>query len=181
MENPPIQFINPTDIINQLDISRNSIIADFGCGSGYFSVPLAQHIGEDGKVYALDILTSALESVESKAKLNGLSNIVTKRVNLEKEGGSKFDGENVDWVILKDMLFQNNKKDIILKEARRILKKDGKMLIIEWNEKAGAFGPGSDLKISREELKKLIAGGGFKIEKEISAGDYHYGFIAAKN
>lgn len=181
MENPPIQFINPADIINQLGILRNSIVADFGCGSGYFSIPLAQFIGEEGKVYAMDVLTSALESVESKAKLSGLSNIITKRVNLEKEGGSKLDGENVDWVILKDMLFQNNKKDIILKEARRILKKDGKMLVIEWNEKAGAFGPGSDLKISREELKKLIISGGFKIEKEISAGDYHYGFIAAKN
>lgn len=181
MENPPNQFINPADIINQLGVLRNSIVADFGCGSGYFTIPLAQHIGEDGKVYALDVLTSALESVESKAKIHGLSNIITKRVNLEKEGGSKLDSESVDWIILKDMLFQNNKRDVILKEARRILKKDGKMLAIEWNEKASAFGPGNDLKISREELKKLIAGGGFEIEKEISAGDYHYGFIAAKN
>jgi len=181
MENPPNQFINPDDIINQLGVSRNSVVADFGCGSGYFSIPLAQFIGEEGKVYALDVLASALESVESKAKIHGLSNIITKRVNLEKESGSKFSDESVDWVILKDVLFQNNKKDIILKEAYRVLKKSGKLLIIEWNEKAGTFGPGSDLKVSSEGLKKLIAGGGFKIEKEISAGDYHYGFIAAKN
>ena len=106
MENPPNQFINPADIINHLGVLRNSIVADFGCGSGYFSVPLAQFIGEEGKVYALDVLASALESDESKAKIHGLSNIITKRVNLEKEGGSKFSNESMDWVILKDMLFQ---------------------------------------------------------------------------
>ena len=100
-------FLDPKEIIKQINVPEGSTVADFGCGSGFFSLAFAEAIGEEGKVYSLDILPSALESVESKAKLQGLTNIIPQRVNLEKEGGSKLSPESVDWVIMKDMLFQN--------------------------------------------------------------------------
>ena len=83
------KFIDPDAIIAQLDIQVGSVAADFGCGPGYFSIPFAKAIGEDGKIYVLDVLPQVLETVIGKAKNSGLTNVIAKRVNLEKENGSK--------------------------------------------------------------------------------------------
>ncbi len=174
-----VQFIDPESVLNQIEINPESVAADFGCGSGYFSIPMAKKISK-GKLYALDILPQALESVQSRAKKEGLANVVARRVNLEKNEGSKLERESADMVIVKDMLFQNKDKDIILKEAYRVLKRGGRALIVEWNKKESSVGPSADIRISRESLIDLIQAQGFSIEKEVVAGDFHNAFLAIK-
>lgn len=174
------KFLNPDAIIAQLDVQEGSIAADFGCGPGYFSIPFAKIIGEDGKMYILDVLPQALETVVSKAKNAGITNIISKRVNLEKENGSKIEEESLDWVILKDMLFQNKKKDVIVREAHRVLKSGGKIIVVEWGKSASSVGPDFKLRIAEKDLKKIFLEAGFSIEKKIDAGDFHYAFVAVK-
>jgi ubiquinone/menaquinone biosynthesis C-methylase UbiE len=174
------KFLDPEAIIKQLGIMNGNAVADFGCGPGYFSIPFANVVGKDGRVYAFDVLPQALESVESKAKLEGLSNIVTKRVNLESLKGTKLEDSCVDWVILKDVLFQNQKKEIMLGEAYRILKPGGKAIIIEWNQGELAVGPGKELRISPLDLRQMLESQHFRIEKDIDAGNFHFAFIAEK-
>jgi ubiquinone/menaquinone biosynthesis C-methylase UbiE len=174
------KFIDPEAIIKQLNISSGSMAADFGCGPGYFSLPFANVIGEDGHLYALDVLPQALESVKSKAKTSGLVNISTQRVNLEKEGGSHLRSASLDWVIMKDVLFQNQKKEIMLAEAYRVLKNGGKMVVVEWNDDDSNIGPERSIRISQDHLKKIVGEAGFKIEKNVDAGYYHYAFVALK-
>jgi len=173
-------FLDPKNIVGQINIAEGSTVADFGCGSGFFSLAFAEIIGESGKVFSLDVLPSALESVASKAKLAGISNIIPQRVNLEKEGGSKLPPESVDWVIMKDMLFQNKMRDVITKEALRILKTGGKLLAVEWNDQNAPIGPDKKIRISKEELDKLAESQGFKKEKDLDTGDFHHGAVYIK-
>lgn len=175
-----IKFINPQAIIDQLEIAEGAVVADFGCGTGYFVFPLAKKVGETGIVYALDVLAPKLEAIESQAKLSGLTNIVAKRVNLEKDGGSKLENDSLDWVILSNMLFQNQHKDVIIKEAARVLKPGGKILIVEWKKEDSTIGPQNNLKITKEEATKLSEESGLKLEKEIAVSDFHYGLVLAK-
>lgn len=174
------KFVDPLSIIKQLDIALGSAIADFGCGAGFFSIPLAQQVGKEGRVYSFDILPQALESVESKAKLLGISNIRVKRVNLENEKSSGLKNEEADWVVLKDVLFQNKKKVNILEEAHRILKPGGKILVLEWNDENFSVGPNKKLRISSDKMLELVKKCKFKIEKNIIAGNFHYSFVAVK-
>jgi ubiquinone/menaquinone biosynthesis C-methylase UbiE len=156
------------------------VVADFGCGPGYFSLPFAKAIGEDGKLYALDVLPQSLETVAGKAKNAGIRNIITNRVNLEKENGSKIENESLDWIILKDVLFQNQKKDIMIAEVYRVLKLGGKALVVEWNEKKSMIGPQAELRIASNVLKKNFIDQKFSLEKDIEAGDFHYAFVVVK-
>jgi len=174
------KFIDPKEIIGQLDLEKGSAVADFGCGSGYFSVPFAQEVGSEGKVHCLDVLSQALESVESQAKILGISNIITKRVNLENENGSKLENDSMDWVIMKDVLFQNENKQNIIKESYRVLKSGGKILIMEWNDKNLLVGPEKSKRVSPERMTELVNGQKFKIKKNIPAGDFHYVVVAEK-
>lgn len=174
------RFLDPEKIMHQLPIDKGSVIADFGCASGYFTIPFAKFTEENGMVYALDVLPQALETVESKSKVEGLSNVKTKRVNLENDNGSGLGEGSCDWVIMKDMLFQNKKRDKIIKESHRILKKDGRILVVEWDNHDFSIGPDKKIRIKEEDLIRTIEDQGFKIENKIEAGDFHYGVVAVK-
>jgi ubiquinone/menaquinone biosynthesis C-methylase UbiE len=175
-----LKFINPDEVIAQMELLPTDVVADFGCGTGYFTFPIAKETTEGGKVYALDILPQKLETIESQAKLLGFTDIITQRVNVEKIGGSKLEAESIDWVLLVDILFQNNNKDEIFSEAKRVLKNGGKILIIEWNLYDSSIGPEQKLKISKEEMLEIIQKNSLTVLKEITAGDFHYGFVLVK-
>lgn len=174
------KFLDPDAIIAQLDVTQGSVVADFGCGPGYFSLPFAKSVGIGGRVFSLDILPQALETVAGKAKNSGIINIVTARANLEKENGSKLENDCADWVVIKDMLFQNNNKEIIIGEAYRILKPGGKVIFVEWNDRDSGIGPDKEIRVPRDVAEKIFAEKRFIVEKDIDAGDFHYAFVAVK-
>jgi ubiquinone/menaquinone biosynthesis C-methylase UbiE len=175
-----LKFIDPEKVINQLDFKAGMNIADFGSGTGYFAFSLAKKVGDQGIVYALDILKEKLETIESQAKLLGITNIVTKRVNLEKEGGSTLGDDSVEWVVMVNMLFQNKDKNLVMAEAKRVLKTQGKILVIEWNDYSASIGPEKNLRISEEEMENIANENGLGILKKMEISDFHYGIVLVK-
>lgn len=169
-------FMRPDEVLLNFEIKKGMHIADFGCGAGYFAILLAQRTGRGGVVYAVDVLESALDSVRGKAKFSSLFNIETIRGNLEKEKGSGLKDASCDRVILANVLFQSPDKPAILKEARRVLKKSGKIVVIEWKEDS-RFGPETRYRIPKDALKNIVKEAGFVLEKEFSAGSSHYGLV----
>jgi len=153
-------------------------IADFGCGHGYFSLPLARKVGDNGKVYAIDVLSEALEALNSRAKMERIKNIETKRGNLEKEGGSALGDESCNIVLVSNLLFQTEEDEKVIREAKRILKSDGKVIFIEWRQDV-PLGP-IGKRVKTEEAKKLFEKEGFFLEKEFATDNYHYGIIFRK-
>jgi ubiquinone/menaquinone biosynthesis C-methylase UbiE len=175
-----LKFVSPEAVLKQIELRPGMKVADFGCGAGFFSLPIARLIGEKGLVYALDVVPQKLEAVGSQAKAQSVYNIETRRVDLEIENGSGLESESVDWVIMKDMLFQNKNKSQILKEARRVLKIGGRVLIIEWKSEDFTVGPTKDLRMYKESLIELSKNSGFNFLKEIEANNFHYGLILEK-
>ncbi len=133
--------MNVQRVVDGLGISEGMRIADFGCGSGMFTIALAKKTGKDGRVLALDVQEPPLETVREKAKSEGLANIDTIRSNLEVVGGSSIPNGSQDMVLMANILFQSTKKAEILKEAHRVLKEGGILVMIEWKKGAGGFGP----------------------------------------
>ena len=170
-------FMNPDKIVEKLNIKSGMIVADFGCGAGYFTVPIAKIIKNSGKVYAIDVLKESLENVLGKAKLYDLLNIETVRSNIEIAGGSKIKSASVDLVILANILFQCNDHDSVLIEAKRILKNDGSIVVVDWIPKKVPLGPKYEHCLSEESVKKLSIKNGLKVVKKIDAGSQHYGMI----
>jgi ubiquinone/menaquinone biosynthesis C-methylase UbiE len=173
-------FADPAVIVGQLTVELGSKVADFGCGAGFFSFEFAKRVGPEGSVYALDVLPSALEAVASRAKILNLTNVTPKRVNLENERGSGLSPESVDWVMLKDMLFQNKDKQTILGEVARVLKPGGHAVIMEWDPGETMVGPEAGMRISPEELRTLITAAHLQVEKDLNVGGFHYAFLIQK-
>lgn len=175
MQNNAGGFLNPETILEQIDIRGNMKVADFGCGHGYFSIPLAKVVGQ-GRVYALDVMDKALESVTSKAKLEDVSNIETIRCNLEIPDGSKLKESSMDLIFLVNILFQSQKKPEILKEAKRVLKPSGQLVIIDWIV-GSSLAPKEGWLISKEQAQSLAEAEGFGFDRELEMDHQHYGLM----
>jgi ubiquinone/menaquinone biosynthesis C-methylase UbiE len=175
------QFLNQQLIIKKSGVGNRMKIAELGCGStGFFVFPLAQIVGKEGMVYAVDIIKSSLDSIEKKAKLNNLKQIKTIWSNLEIFNATKIEAESLDLILLINVLHQSTKRVDIVREVIRMLKRGGKMLVVEWNEVTCAFGPPNENKVKIDLLKQGLTKLGMKQEEEFLAGNYHYGLLFSK-
>jgi len=152
-------------------------VADFGAGHGYYSIEAAKAVGANGVVYAIDIRKEALSVIKSNARLAGIQNIETIWADLEKDGATSIKTGTLNFIIISNVLFQAEDKQAIIKEARRILKPDGKVGILEWNKENAKTGPPINFRIPKEETIELFQKSGFLFEKEFNAGDQHYGLV----
>ena len=173
-------FLNPKDIVKNLNLHDNMIVADFGCGSGFFSLAMANLIRPSGKIIAIDIWKPALDALNLKAKLAGVYNIIeSKQIDLEQENNPTLTKETVDLVLISNMLFQTEQKEIVLQNAWNFLKKDGYLAILEWEPdklpNAYALKP-----ITKDELLALCQKVGFISDREIVSNETHYGILMKK-
>jgi len=167
-------FLEPNKVLKELSLKKDSVAADFGCGSGGWVLPLAQ-ILEDGKVYAIDILEEPLSALRSKMKTFKISNIEPIKENVEKS--SKLFDNSCDLVLMTNLLFQVDDINKVLKEAKRILKPRGQALIVDWQDGSNL---GPEKKILAEDVKKNAENLGFEFKKEFKAGIYHWALILVK-
>lgn len=169
------------DVFKEAGVEAGMHVADLGCGNlGYFAIPAAKIVGKNGVVYAVDILKSVLQSVEGRAKQEGLDNLKTVWSNLEIIGATKIEEGSLDATFVINMLFQSKKDDLVLKEAYRLLKNGGKMIIIDWLRISTPFGPPQEDRTNPEEIKRVAQDAGFKLIDEFEAGSYHYGMMFVK-
>jgi len=170
-------FISPRKILNdQLVLESTMLAADLGCGSGEWTIPLAE-ILESGKVYAIDLLDEPLSVIRSKARVHGLENIELVKSDIEGMI-SRLLSNSLDLVLMTNMLFQVKEKEAVFAEARRVLKPEGRILVVEWNENAGI---GPEKKVGKGELRKIAEKSGFSLVNEFTAGTFHYGLVLKKN
>jgi len=176
------QLLNPKDILEQIvGLSYGDIVAGLGCGpKAYFSFQAARIVGDKGLVYAVDILKDVLSSVESHARSNGFNNVKTIWSNLEIYGATKIPENSLDLAMLVNVLYQSINVPSIIKEAARLIKKDGKILIIDWRGVGTPLGPKGNKRIDPNHIKELSDALNLELEKEFQAGQYHFGLIFKK-
>jgi len=176
-------LLNPAKILAQANIGFGETVADLGTGAqAHFAIQAAHIVGERGRVYGVDILKSTVKNLASQAKVAGLHNIIPVWSNLEVIGGAKkIATDSVDVALLINILFQSpTKKENILKEAYRVLKPSGRLMVIDWKKRPSPMGPQLALRISAEEITPSIEKVGFRVDHAFEPGEHHWGLIVRK-
>jgi ubiquinone/menaquinone biosynthesis C-methylase UbiE len=176
------ELINPEEILNRAGVKSGMKIADLGCGgAGHFIIPAAHKVGSQGMAYAVDILKSVLRSVISRARLEGVNNVKLVWSNLEIPGATKIPDQSLDVALLINILFQSKQHENIIKEAQRLIQKQGKLVVIDWKPNAIAtFGPPPIDRTKPDKIKQIAQKLGLKLIEEFDAGTYHFGLIFEK-
>jgi ubiquinone/menaquinone biosynthesis C-methylase UbiE len=117
---------NPFKILNGF-VKPGDTILDIGPGMGYFTFPLSQMAGAEGKVIALDIQEGMLKRLEKKILKNKSENIKVKLYD-----GNKFNlDERFDFALLFWMYHEVNNKPVFIREIASVMKKNAIILIAE--------------------------------------------------
>jgi ubiquinone/menaquinone biosynthesis C-methylase UbiE len=162
--------LRPEELISKLPLEPGMQVVDFGCGTGFLALPIAKNILPNGRVLAIDIVPEYLEALKLKAINQNLNySIVTKCVDLITPEATGLKDSSVEGVVMANVLFQNNSqnKATILKEAKRILRSEGFLLIVDW--RSGDL-PINDnfYPLDKEALLELLGKSGFILNKELS-------------
>ncbi len=174
-------MVDANSIMEVAQIGDKTKVADLGCGtSGHFVFPAARLVGKNGKVYAVDILKTVLENIKKRVKQENLDNIEPVWSNLEIFGATKIEAGSLNAALLVNTLYQSTKRVEILREAIRMLKKDGRLVVVEWKNISSPFGPPAEERVKLDLLKKGAERLGLKLEEEFEAGPYHYGLVFTK-
>jgi ubiquinone/menaquinone biosynthesis C-methylase UbiE len=119
------RLLDPPQNLVERYVSESQVVADLGCGPGYYTITLAESVGPNGKVYAVDSDEKAIRAVEKKAKNRGYDNIETHAssasdLNFIRDGA-------VDFVLAHGLLcsMAPQQRESAVNEMRRILKPEG--------------------------------------------------------
>jgi ubiquinone/menaquinone biosynthesis C-methylase UbiE len=173
-------FSDPKKNLEQFDLAPSMKVADFGSGAGYYTFFAARTVGESGRVYALDINKDLLVTTKREAEKGHLFNVETIWVDMEKPLGSKLKTGSIERGIVANVMFQVKDRPVFVGEVGRVLRAGGKVLVVDWTDSFGGIGPASTDILPEEACKELFLQNGFELEKKISAGAHHYGFIFKK-
>ena len=194
-------LINAKEVLERAGVASEMKVGDFGCGGmGYFTLTAAGLVGEDGRVYAVDILKTVLSGVLERAKARGLDNIKIVWSDLEVYGATKIEDASLDMGMLVNTLYQTEKDEAIIKECVRMIKPGGKLLVVDWNvsntlnpstslgtgraqissNDSTGLGPVASDRVDKEEVKRVVSELGLRQVESFEAGRYHFALVFVK-
>ena len=174
-----MKFINPQTVVAQMGLSAGQTVADFGSGSGFFAIAAAKMVGNSGIVYAVDVQQAKLTATFSAASQQGYKNIQIVQADLDQPIKGIADA-SCDAVIMASVLHEIKSRDMLLKNAHRILKTGGLILCVEWKAEHTIFGPSIDQRLPEQQLEQELAQIGLHKVKSIPADMAHYAVVFQK-
>jgi ubiquinone/menaquinone biosynthesis C-methylase UbiE len=121
-------------------VSEGQTVADLGCGPGYYTLALAEHVGPEGRVYAVDSDEKAIRALEKKVDEHGYCNVEARASSASDLSFIK-DG-SVDFILANGLLCSMaDHRKLAVNEIRRILKPTGQAyLSLGWPPPLGFVG-----------------------------------------
>jgi SAM-dependent methyltransferase len=152
-----------TDLaIQNLPISSQSVVADIGAGSGFYTFRIAPKI-PDGRIYAVEIQENAIQFLENRSKELGYPNVIPV---MGGEKSPNLPENSLDLIFMVDVYHELEYPAEMLASIKKALKPDGKLLLIEYRAE--------DPEVKIRPLHKMTVA---QIEKELNAN----GFKLARN
>jgi demethylmenaquinone methyltransferase/2-methoxy-6-polyprenyl-1,4-benzoquinol methylase len=120
-------LMNPVKTLRGAGIEPGQAVLEVGCGTGFFTIPAAQLIGDQGCLVAMDVLSKYIERVLKKVQAADLKNVrVVKRDAL----ATGLDAASIDTVLLFGVIpFPSLPLNRLLPEMHRILKPEGRLAV----------------------------------------------------
>lgn len=176
-------FLDSDEIIRELDLKGGEVFMDAGCGDGHNAIKLLEDYNHRGCVYAVDIYDASIEDMETYKKENNVENLINIEADIT-EGIPGVNDESVDVILMVNVFhgFKASRKlDEAVEELARIVKKDGKIAIMDYKAWDVPKGPPTQVRSSPEDLEKLFANHGLKktylneeIGEDIPEGKSHF-------
>jgi demethylmenaquinone methyltransferase/2-methoxy-6-polyprenyl-1,4-benzoquinol methylase len=120
----------PLRTLRDAGVQPGQTVLEVGCGTGYFTLPAATLIGDQGRLIAIDVTSDFITRVSKKVETANLKNVQVVRRNALDTG---LDTASIDTVLLFGVLpFPLLPLNQLLPEMHRVLKPDGSLSVWLW-------------------------------------------------
>ena len=182
-------FLDSDEIIGELNLKGDEVVMDAGCGDGHNAIKILEGYDHKGLVYAVDIYDASIEDMQAYKDENNVENLINIEADIT-EGIPGVDDESVDVILMVNVFhgFKASRKlDEAVTELRRIVKKDGKIAIMDYKAWDVPNGPPTKFRSSPQDLENLFNKHGLKqiylneeIGEDIPEGKSHFLIMFAK-
>ena len=150
----------PHEVIQALALRPDSVIADIGAGTGYFSARLA-HMVPQGRVLAVDAEPDMVKYLAARAKREGLKNMIAVAA---KPDDPKLP-QKADVALFVDVYHHIENRERYFRKLSESLKPDGRVAIIDFRMDS-PDGPPKDARIAPERVKAELKSAGYELAQE---------------
>ncbi len=166
--------LDPLKYLKEKGLKKGMAFADIGCGPGFFVFPASEIVGSSGKAYALDTQQEMLNELKKRGPSENVVALKSEETKLPVEDKA------VDMALMVFVLHEVHHPVDFLKEVKRILKPNGKLIVIDWEKRLEEKGPPFEERIPKEKAKEIFAQAGFKKIETNSLNPSHYEVVGRK-
>lgn len=177
LDNAEHRQLEPETILDRLPIKETDRIADIGCGTGFFTIPLARRL-HHGKVLALDISAEMLGSLRQKLTEERITNV---EASLCGEADFPIEPASLDGALLFFVLHETDNRSLFLWRVATLLRPGGWVAVLEWQRVSGGPpGPPLQIRLDPTETKSLALATGLSVATEAPLGTYYHLLLLQK-
>jgi ubiquinone/menaquinone biosynthesis C-methylase UbiE len=153
----------PDLLIEALDLRPGMVVADVGAGNGFHALRMAERIGPQGRVLAVEIQQEMIDELETRAREAGVENVETI---LGAVDDPRLPDGGVDLVLMVDVYHELSHPEEVLAAVRRSLKPGGRMVLVEFRAEDPEVPIKPEHKMSKRQIMKEIPPNGFNLVEE---------------
>lgn len=169
-ENPVrLEELQPVKTLEKIGLRDNDVLCDIGAGTGIFAIPAAKMT--KNKVCALEINEDMLDIMTEKARAENIGNLHLLKTEDEH---LILEDNTADIVLLVTVLHEIQNKAIFINEIKRILKRQGKLAVIEFHKRQTPMGPPEAHRLGQHEVSAMFSAQGFKTAQDFVLGHNFY-------
>ncbi|MEX0289496.1 MAG: class I SAM-dependent methyltransferase [Flavobacteriaceae bacterium] len=121
-------WMNVKQLLSWAEVDPGSTVADIGCHEGYLSMHLAKKVGENGKVYSVDVREDRLKTLAENARKRKFKNVIPTVGDYDDP---HLPENKMDAVFVVDTYHEISAYETMLAHIHKSLKPGGRLLILE--------------------------------------------------
>jgi ubiquinone/menaquinone biosynthesis C-methylase UbiE len=166
---------SPRELWARAGLRKGMTVVDVGAGSGHFTFPASEIVGETGRVYAVDVSRELVGLLKERVRTRRRPNVVPV---LSRPGRIPLADEVADRVLLANVV--HGIPPATLEEAVRVLRPGGRLLDLDWKKKATVGGPPVDHRLSVAEARAAFEARDLRTLGHWNLGPAHYLLVLRK-
>jgi ubiquinone/menaquinone biosynthesis C-methylase UbiE len=171
-----LEYLDPDLIWEKAALNEPEVLVDIGAGTGFFALRFSRKL-KKGKVYACDMSGKMIEWMEQNLPEDSRGIVIPVRT---EESSVPLADESADAVYMINLHHELEDPPALLKESFRLLKKGGKMLVIDWKKTESPEGPPLAIRVAEETVERQMAGCGFSDIMKYDVLPYHLFLVGEK-
>jgi ubiquinone/menaquinone biosynthesis C-methylase UbiE len=168
-------LIDTARFFQELDLNKGITFLDAACGRGAYTLATADVIGPEGRLVAVDLWEDGISILQKEAAAKQIENLTTFVGDVSLKIPMENNSADVCLMatVLHDLAAEGVDQEA-LKEVARVVKPGGTLVIVEFHKKEGPPGPPKPVRLSPEEVDKMVSALGFRQKRYTEIGPDNY-------